>query len=198
MFVYFSACTIEKPTDIVFVIDDKSGSTQTIADIWKFIRSVVSDIDMTNHRVRIKFVHDCEEMTGVHLGDFENKTDILYAIDNMKMHASKSAELLRSMTETLSTPQENTLIERDKIGIYITDGSSGDIHATLTEAQGAKLIHNIEMFGVGIGRDIDPTELRGLVSCEVENHLFTVPHSKKLPDVKRLLTKELCSGTFAL
>jgi hypothetical protein len=86
----------------------------------------------------------------------------------------------------------NAILPRHKVGVFVTDGASGDLEATLREAQNAKLDHGIELFGVGVTGDVNDVEMKAMVSCPPEKHLLFVPNHHKLKDMHRSLARKLC------
>jgi len=81
-----------------------------------------------------------------------------------------------------------------QVAVYVTDGASGDLETTLREAQTARFDNDVEMYGVGVGPGINPTELRAIPSCPTKTHLHTVPDHQYLYTVAHKLTQQLCYG----
>lgn len=188
-------CVITEPTDIAFVIDEKVGGPRTMSKVWRFIKNMLKHVDMTNGNVNIKFIYECVNIPDIQLGQYKTKADLLAALSRLSHIPRTTADLLQTMTHRLHDNELNSVEPHHKIGVYITDGVSGNLSATLTEAQTAKLLHNIELYGVGILReDMDPTELRALVSCEVDEHLHMVTSASELDQVIDPLVSELCKG----
>lgn len=198
VFCLVAACAHGKPVDLAFVIDEKLGGARTLQHIWRWMRQVVSDLKLPPGHLRVKFIQECDTFPALHLGAYKDKSSLLNAIDHMKIQHSRTASMLRQMTDALTVPASNTLEERRRVGVYITDGSSGDLHGVLAEAQAAKLTHNIELFGIGLGRHIDPVELRAIVSCEPEDHLFLLQHSSQLNEIKEIITEQICESKLML
>ena len=191
---WFTVCVFDEPTDIVFVVDEKEGGPETMNNIWKFIKDLLHYVDMSNGNVNVKFIYECIDIPDVQLGSYRNKTALMSALNRLAKHPRSTADLLQHMSYRLLGSDINAIEPHHKVGVYITDGASGNLSATLNEAQTAKLLHNIELFGVGIGKDIDPTELRALVSCEVDKHLHMVIKPEDLDDVVHPVIRELCKG----
>ncbi len=61
------------------------------------------------------------------------------------------------------------------------------------------MLKNVEMFGIGIGSEVDTTELRGLVSCNIEDHLHLTSGDENPQQIATKILKQLCfSGLFVL
>ena len=189
-----TVCVFEEPTDVLFVIDEKKGGPETMKHIWEYIRKLVNKIDMSNGNLKIKFIHECIDVPEMQLGEYRNKTALLSALAHLSGHPRNTPDLLHLMSQRLLDGHVNSVEPHHKIGIYMTDSASGNLSATLNEAQTAKLLHNIELFGIGIGNHINPTELRALVSCEVDKHLHMVIKPDDLEDVIQPVLEELCKG----
>ena len=198
--------------DLTFVIDSKQGGSSHKKKMWKFIKNVLSYIDLNNGNVRVRFVHDCYAIPGFHLNGYTQRSSLLDAIDNMRVRHKTTAELLHTLTRQMTeggggdgdggglagidgtNELDNAIIQRRQVGVLITDGPSGDMEATLREAQNARLGHGIELYGIGVTDKVSVTELQAIVSCPIEKHLQLVPTHRKLRTAHKMLARQLCEG----
>ena len=183
--------------DLTFVVDSKKGGSGYTKKIWKFVKNVISNLDTKNGDIRVRFVHDCIRVPGLHLKHHRgSKSGLLSALESMRATSKSTADLMKILTNQLTEPEDNfnTILERKKVGVYVTDGESGELEATLREAQNAKLGHGIELYGVGVTDDVNTVELQAMVSCPVEKHLLLVPNHRKLRGMHKSLARKLCVG----
>ena len=143
--------------------------------------------------MRLKIVHELLTVPALHLKDKMEKNSLLDALGSMRRTVRQTPELLRAMTQHLIQPGGQGEDKR-KVAVYITDGESGDLENTLREAQEARLLHDIHLYGIGIGDEVNPTELQGIVGCLIEEHLFQVSSHSKLKKLIKTMAMELCLG----
>lgn len=196
----FSGCIPKQPLDLAFIVDEKQGGSDYKRKLWKFVRNTVSKLNFEDGDIRISFIRECADVPEVHLGQF-NKSALLKHLDTVRPQSARTAGLLRAMTKKLGedeTFSDNKIIQdsRHKVGVYITDGESQDLHATLREAQNAKFGNDIELFAVGVTDKVNPVELNALVSCEPEDHLLTVGSHASLNKFYKKLAHKICRGTL--
>ena len=189
-----SACSPVEPTDLVFVVDEKQGGKTHSNAIWRLIRDVIRDLDLEDDRVKVDFVQDCPVFSGMRLGQHKDKMSLLDALEGLPHRGRVTSRLLRDMTSSMLSPADNALEGgRRKVAVYITDGTSGDLRDTLQAAQDAKLRHGVRLFGVGLGPEVDPTEMKALVSCHSQEHLFLVPDEEGLGHIRQRLAFGICT-----
>ena len=118
----------------------------------------------------------------------------------MRPVLERTPGLLRAATNKLTTVHdifdENDVIaenHRQKIAVYITNGESRDLEATLREAQFAKH-NNISIIGVGVGEDINTVELNALVSCHTDKFLHTATTPQELRHLHQKIARNICEG----
>ena len=80
-----------------------------------------------------------------------------------------------------------------KIAIVITDGHSVDQTSTSKEA--AELQKIAEVFAIGVGPDVDQSELKAIASGSGTSHIVQVNSFDLLKTIQKQLTDSACSGT---
>lgn len=156
---------------------------------------MVEQVDMSGGRMRVQFVHSCPSA-----GRFSPLAKSLppSATDDQTGVKAKvkapprktTSELFETMTWKLT---ENGRPGRKRVGVYLTDGQTGDLERTLVAVQAAKNDHGVEMFSVGLGRDVNPVELKAIASCDVAKHSFVIRHPKAKDNILANLARSLCS-----
>lgn len=145
---------------------------------------------MDNGQMRVQFVQSCAKTDRIR-NRSTNKLSLLEALNDAPAPSQGStADLFHSMTSKLTT---NGKPGRKRVGVYLTNGPSGDFEETLEAVQQAKNEHDVEMFTIGLGKDLNPVELRAISSCDVSKHMFTARNNSKSKELARQLTKSLCS-----
>ena len=182
--------------DLVFIVDSKTGSKADQRKIWKHIHEIIANLDQRQADLRLKFIYECASVPGLNLGVINEKDELQTYFQGSKGASRRTADLLRSATLHLTNANRTEDgVKRRPITVYITDGESGKLESTLREAQDAKLNHEIQIFGIGIGPKTNPVEMNALVSCDPRHHLMSVPSASKLRRSKaRTMTKRLCKA----
>lgn len=193
-----SVCVPKTPLDVVFVVDSKwsdgrgGGGHRQLLEV---VRRIVEQVDMSGGRMRVQFVHSCPTAAAAGRSSPLAKSLLPSAVDDLtgvKVKASPrktTSELFETMTWKLT---ENGRPGRKRVGVYLTDGQSGDLERTLVAVQAAKNDHGVEMFSVGLGKDVSPVELKSIASCEVSKHSFVL-RNPKTKDILANLARSLCS-----
>jgi len=192
-------CAFRGPVDIAFALDPKQEADVYRPDLWNFIRQFVSSMSVessSEENIHFQFVHKCAEVPPLSLDQYSTKQAVLDAIDNMRLQPPGTTSLLEELVLTLNNSNQNSMaVEHNrKIGVYITDGRSEDIIASLRTAQSARFEHDIDLYGVGVGEDIDLTELTALASCSSppRQRVFTVSNYENLPVLTEDILREIC------
>ena len=195
-----TGCRPRKPLDIVFAIESKSKLKTLARDVWEVPRGIISELDMDDDAVNVRILHECAAMADLEIKQFLDKNALMESLDNIG--PMSSAQLLEAMAEAIkqdgdhhSNGTENGRgVRRRKIGIYVTDGESGDFETTVGAAQRVKFDKDVELFAIGVGHNINPTELRAVASCDVSHHFYSIRGHSKSTAVSRKLGKYLCLG----
>lgn len=183
-------CRPKTPLDVVFIIDPKTRDKRHRRHLLETVRNAVEHIDMDNGQMRVQFVQSCAKTDRIR-NRSTNKLSLLEALNDAPAPSQGStADLFHSMTSKLTT---NGKPGRKRVGVYLTNGPSGDFEETLEAVQQAKNEHDVEMFTIGLGKDLNPVELRAISSCDVSKHMFTARNNSKSKELARQLTKSLCS-----
>lgn len=193
-----SVCRPNAPLDVVFVVDSKSGDRRGDRRMLEAIRQVVEQVDMDDGQMRVQFVHSCSGRTDHRISDRSPIAKSLPVDDPADLRGSsaprQTSDLFETMTSKLTV---NGKPGRKRVGVYLTNGpSNGDLERTLEAVQEAKGTHGVEMFTVGLGKDVNPTELRAIASCEVARHAFTLRHQNhhsRSKEILKHLAQSLCS-----
>ena len=210
-----AGCELGAPIDLAFVIDDKDESADSMRQIYSFIRDVLDNVDFENDDdVRIHFVRDCVSVPEIPLHSGTAKDDVLAHLARSRPVSAQTPKLLAAATEKLADaraadmvafedafnfnnvqPLEDVAREeaRKQMTVYITNGESGDIEATLREAQRAHE-DGISMIGVAIGDDVNMIEMKALVSCEPGDHLHFADSYYDLESLKMNVAATICRG----
>lgn len=178
------ACGI---ADIVFVLDS-SGSIGR--DNWvrvlDFVRSVIQDLDIGYDATRVGVVtYGNRAEVNFDLKTYTEKNELLDAVSRIrwKDEETNTSGAIWTMREKMFTVEGGDRSAAPNLGIVITDGESNRDHGnTIPYAEDAKRA-GITMFAIGIGDNVNDTELSGIAS---NNSVYKVGDFQQLTSSLKL------------
>jgi hypothetical protein len=150
---------------------------------------------MEHGNIRVQFVTECPSARlTLSSGTFSDKQDLLTQLKDLTESPRQTEQLLSSMITKLQ-PEDST--SRRKVGVYLTDGKSGDLSSVQRVAMEAKG-QGVEMFGFGVDDGVDEAELEAIASGQHPFHLFMYKHHEvgRLTDAARKIARQLCSHVY--
>ena len=176
---------------------DGSGSI-TIENWYKvlnFTKTIVNSFPVGPDQFRIGVVSYSNRATvAFHLNTYDNKQDILDAIDVIpyKDQETNTSGALRTMYDIMFTKANGDRSTAQNVGFVVTDGASTrDKHLTIPEAKTAK-DQGITIFAVGIGDEISPRELREMATKPSETHVFNATDFDDLLEIHNIVIDATC------
>ena len=178
------------PLDIIFVIDDSSSiSGNEFKRLKNFLNKVVDSLDIGEDRVRVGVIKYAKGVKDeIRLDDFTTEAPLKRAITRIK-HERGGTRTGRAISRMVKAFQGGFggRSDADKIGIVITDGKSKDSVAGPVRRAGRE---GITLYGIGIGRSIDRSEIRSIAGGDTGRTFFSTSFSV-LGRVTRELTAAL-------
>ncbi|KAL3889637.1 hypothetical protein ACJMK2_001973 [Sinanodonta woodiana] len=183
-----------KPADIVFVVDG-SGS-ERLANFQKqlaFIQNFTGQFEIGKNQTQVSLVTFSTDVTNeFSLNTYSNKADVLNAIGrahypNGETYTHLALDYVRQQSLTHHSGSRNGV---NKIVIVLTDGKSNEGALTAQAAALLKLKRDVTVIAIGIGSEVDPTELAAIASNK--NHTFTVASFDLLQTIHQDLTDTTC------
>jgi len=162
-------------------------------------RGVIANLKMDDKRVSVRFVNNHPDLVDIDSRQFVDKDALLTAVESaLDATALTTDKLIDSMTAlfTKPTPASWGPERRHRIGIFMTDGPSNDYETTLEAAERAKYSNDVNLFVVGVGREIKAAELRSIASCDNYQRYFAIPDHSKVESVARKISEKLCFSNF--
>ena len=172
------------------MIDDSSSiSGNEFKRLKNFLNKVVDSLDIGEDRVRVGVIKYAKGVKDeIRLDDFTTKVSLKRAITRIK-HERGGTRTGRAISRMVKAFQGGFggRSDADKIGIVITDGKSKDSVAGPVRKAGRK---GITLYGIGIGRSIDRSEIRSITEGDTSRTFFFT-HFTILNRVTRELTVAL-------
>ena len=130
-----------------------------------------------------------------HLDEFHDTNDVKQHIRNASYIGSHTniASALRMADEDIFQPAHGDREDIDNVVILITDGQSTR-EKNFTQLESDRLRdRDITKFVVGITRNVNITELEGIASEPIADHLYQVENILDLDDFVAALIHHVCS-----
>ncbi|XP_014787765.1 collagen alpha-4(VI) chain [Octopus bimaculoides] len=186
-----------KPADVYFLLDSSTS-------IWfidfakqiKFVENMIELFEIAPNKTRIGLgTFSSNFHPQFSFKDYNNKTQVIGALKSIHQNygGTNTANAIQKMRER----EFNPLSARQDvahIAIILTDGKSWSLSKTAEEAKMAKE-KGIYMFAVGIGRNIDLKELKGIASesnKKESQFVFHVRNFDALDSIKEILAIQTC------
>jgi len=188
-----SACPL-KPVDVIFVLDG-SGSvgTENFRRQLAFVSNFTSQFEIGPNTARLAVVTYGTNVTDhFFLDSFLTKSTLMSHIGSIHYpDGETSTHLALQFVENTILSPANDNRNVTKIVIVLTDGRSTEPQSTAMNAIALKNNSMVEVTAIGIGKDVDPAELRTIASDA--NHTFQVPTYDVLNTLQAELTDTTCN-----
>ncbi|KAL5016430.1 hypothetical protein ScPMuIL_006019 [Solemya velum] len=189
------------PADIVFAIDaSRSIWGPNFEQQLRFVKEIVDSFEIGPNATQIgAFTFGDKISLEFNLNKYRMKGDVQAAIGQVR-HAEGGLTLthdaLGYARKVMFSPDNGARAGLPHILIVLTDGRSTMQPETQTEAASTKA-SGIQIFGIGVGREVDADELKKMVSSPSSNFLFLVPTYGELESgsIKKQLGTRACDVT---
>ncbi|XP_069108198.1 cartilage matrix protein-like [Argopecten irradians] len=193
-FCSFQVCTAAKQ-DIVFIIDmSTSVGFDNFDKILEFLTDFLLHDDIDNGVVRVGVVgYSTDAIVEFHLNKYTTTAALYQGINSIKymLGNTNTASGLRLMRTTMFTLEHGDRPDAENIAIIITDGVSNvNSRQTIPEARTARN-SGIKIYAIGVAL-IETTELQGIASLPLEEHLFLADDFSELNSLKDKIFEGQC------
>ena len=159
-----------------------------------FVKNIIDEFDVGENGVQVGLVpKDCDPVAGFALNEFKSKGPLIKAIEASMIGGSKTAQMLKNMRlngfNAMNGGRENV----KRFGIVVVDDDECNLTEVAKEAAKARSVHNIELFVIGVGKDVDQDALRAIASGPSDQHIFTVGNYNEIENIAKGLKKNICA-----
>lgn len=183
-----------KDADVFFALDSSNS-------IWpedfrkqiEFVTSLIDTFDFRNNKTRVGIiVYSTDIYMKVSLQSGWTKEQIKRQLNNTEYisgltNTSDAIRFIRMYGFTQANERENAI----KIAIILTDGISRDPISTKRES-GLSREAGIKLFAIGIGTDVDKTELKRIANDPDDKYVFHVSSFAALATIRSLVAVSAC------
>ncbi|GAB1607321.1 cartilage matrix protein-like [Argonauta hians] len=181
-----------QPTDVIFVLDTSDSITENDFKIEiHFVSNITRDlktISPSGTQIGLYTFSDTFQ-NNIVLGQYQDKSSLLVAINGItRLHGSTETHLV--LEDIIKNGFKGSSRKNTKRSVvFITDGQS--IYQSKTYLA-AKALHkaNIEVHSVGVGSDVDPSELTHIASHK--DFMHRVPDFQSLAELEKHMGSIVC------
>ena len=174
----------------MFIIDEaRSIGTANFQLILTFLRSVLSGLLISRHKVRVGIVtYSSRPKAHVYLNTFKDQAELLQYINILPYNAGDryTGAALNFTWENIFTDKRNNA---QRVAVVITGGKSKD---SVREAATSLRRNGVTIYAVGM--DTNTAELEMMASYPTYEHVYTMNSFTKLKPLRQSLLKYLCSN----
>ncbi|XP_026227234.1 collagen alpha-6(VI) chain-like isoform X3 [Anabas testudineus] len=187
-------CASATVADIVFLVDGSSSIGKTnFQEIRKFLRSVVTGLDIGPNKVRIGLAQYSDEpYQEFLLKDHLVKQSLLAVIDTFpyRTGGTETGKAIDFLLQTYFTEEAGSRAKQrvPQIAVIITDGESTD---NVTEPAQRLRQHGVLVFGIGVGQ-ANLIELASIANRPRKRFLFTIDSFQALQRLTEGLLQTVC------
>jgi len=189
------------PLDLVLIIDELSTRSANWEDDWShivgFAKSIVDAFTISPSMTRVSVVVFSDLATiEFYLKASSDATSVKKVIDRLTVTDGKrniASGIKKARTDAYS-PSNGARTGVARKAFIITGGAASiDIAQTIPEADLAKQA-GIELFAIGITKQVDDQQLKSICSAPSASHYFYVPDYSQLSTIVKRLVKSACDG----
>lgn len=180
--------------DIVFLMDSSgSQSPAQFNDQIKFVREVVHWFVIGTEHVLVSIISfSLDVIEEFPLNKYTDKESLISAISNVTYQGllTNTSAALRYVRLNSFLPKNGGRPHVDKLVVLLTDGPSDNQQETVKEAKLLRQNGSVKIYAVGIGQDIDKSELLAITGSKQQ--IQNAPNSDFLYDILHLFAKKMC------
>ena len=194
--LFNAACGGTRVVDIVLSVSP-SGTRNDTASEMAFYREVLSGVAFKDDQIRVAVTPKrCKGMGRVDGKSGWDLRGLIEKLDGLIEDDSGLADTLHYMRTTSFSESEGARDGAKRLAVLImNENDSGDMQTALREAFKARIMANIELFVVGVGKNLNPFDLRYMATQPPEQHTFHVINYDELPSLVVRLRNAMCSGS---
>ena len=185
--------------DVVFVLDcSASILPPDFASQLRFVKKVTKRLGIGpfDYQTRIGAVTFSDDAKiEFNLGENLSKRDVVHAVRRIKHRSgsTNTATALTTLADSMFLPENGGRMNASRVAIVITDGKSHNRNATSVAAKRAR-DQGIRILTVGVGPEIDGTELDLIASEPKQLNMYKVTSFRKLRTVLDSMVERTCKG----
>ena len=185
----FAGCIQQPAKDIVFASSLLAKHKDTKRTL-SFFRRLIDTFQVGKNQIRVGLVPSyIGPVKGIFLNQFHDKQKILHHISEFHKNTSTTASVLKYM-RTISFNTHNGARQSVKrVALVVVDRNDKHLHHLQQEALRLRVQKNVEIFVVGVGKQMATRQLEIIASKPVAQHLFHISSYKELKYVEQKLTR---------
>ncbi|CAH1791715.1 unnamed protein product [Owenia fusiformis] len=187
-------CLPVQSADIAFALTgNEINSLQNRAYSLAFIKSIVQEMNIGPQYVQVGIVpQDCMGMEGFGMNRFYDQNSLFNAIDSNNVIESNPTRTITYMRHRVFNHHGGARQNVKRIGVLIVDNMTNDVERLRQEARNAKTLDKMELFVIGVGRNINTNYLSAIASSSSGRHIYRVSDYSALDMIRENFLNNLC------
>lgn len=184
--------------DIAFLLDTSvSIYEQDFTKELRFVKQLLDPLTIDDNGIQVSVsTFGSETVTHIYLDDFNNKGDLMNAIDDIKYRGgqTKTDVAIAHARDVVFRAENGYRKGAERLIVVVTDGLSTNNTRTVQEAELCRDL-GIKMISVGVGHGVNVSELQSIASQYNNGKLmFTVDGFDGLENIVEVVTRTACDG----
>ncbi|XP_013415668.1 cartilage matrix protein-like [Lingula anatina] len=185
-------CENDPKADIAFALGSRAIREDGLAPkVTRLVNNLARRVKVGPDGILMSMLPEFCFAPGFKFMDYETKDEVLGHFDRIENTLPSTADLIRTMVSTTFTPEHGSRPDARHLGVVLVDSElqePDDAERAAMEARKA----GIEIFVVGVGRNITYAELERIASTPPRQHVTMVDNYCTVPSVHFKLFDLLC------
>ena len=168
----------------------------------KFFSAISDKLNIDPEKVRVGLVpRTCPTIEGFSLDTFHKKSQLIEGLNSINVEKAKTGILLNRMRTLTFSDARGARRKVKKMAVVVVDRELEDVSMAATEAWRARVMQDIEIFVVSIGKGASDMQVRSIASRPWQQHVFHVASYKHLMMISRKLAaivNKSCASKYLL
>ncbi|XP_059913867.1 vWFA and Collagen domain-containing protein [Gadus macrocephalus] len=179
--------------DLVYIVDGSSslglGDFQ-LAKRW--LVNITNSFDISSHHTQVGLVQYSDTpRLEIPLGKHLSNQELVAAIEDIGYlgGSTKTGRAIKFATQHVFASSNRTRTARNRIAVVLTDGRSQD---DVVDAALEAKAQNIILFAVGVGSEIDSSELESIANKPASTYVLYAENYAAIANIRDKLEQKLC------
>jgi hypothetical protein len=190
--------------DLMFVLD-MSGSIEAAgyASEKKFVMELIDFFDIGPDASQVAMIsYDTDNRVDFNFKQYRSAISMKNAIGSALYtgEGTDTDEAIDTAADLFRSANSGVRPEADgvsKVCVILTDGGSGNEEATIAAGTRLKAL-NVNVFSIGLGSSLNPTELRGIASAPIDTHYFNLDQVSDIETFASTMASYSCNEPTAV
>ena len=158
-----------------------------------FYHDIAAGFDIAEDKVRVGMVpKDCDEVPELDLQ--QNNDETLAMLMQMQTEQPGTLDVLKYMRKKSFNAKNGSRESAKKTAVLMVDDGDEDLKQAYKEADRLRKKKDVELFVIGVGKDVEPSTLNRLTGDESGQRVFHVESYDELERLTYRIRDSICPG----